>query len=91
IAALNAPEPSDDAAIAAENALGLDGITLRLIEARLAQLGLEPGSVDGGLDEDTRRAIRNFQEDRDLDITGFINEQTIVRLLADGFQALGQN
>ncbi|MCK0120491.1 peptidoglycan-binding protein [Loktanella sp. F6476L] len=91
IAALNAPEPSDDAAIAAENALGLDGITLRLIEARLAQLGLEPGSVDGGLDEDTRRAIRNFQDDRDLDITGFINEQTIVRLLADGFQALGQN
>jgi len=91
IAALNAPEPANDAAIAAENALGLDGITLRLIEARLSQLGLEPGTVDGGLDEDSRRAIRNFQEDRDLNITGYINEQTIVRLLADGFQALGGN
>lgn len=91
IDALNAPEPADDAAIAAENALGLDGITLRLIEARLAQLGLEPGAVDGGLDEDTRRAIRNFQADRDLAVTGFIDEQTIVRLLADGFQALGGN
>lgn len=86
IDAINRPEPSDDEAIAAENALGLDGITLRLIEARLAQLGLEPGNVDGGLDGNTRRAIRNFQGDRDLPVTGFIDEQTIVRLLADGFQ-----
>lgn len=91
IAAINAPEPSDDAAIAAETALGLDGITLRLIEARLAQLGLEPGAVDGGLDVDSRRAIRNFQQDRKLNITGFIDEETIVRLLADGFQGLGRN
>ncbi|MBB5721077.1 peptidoglycan hydrolase-like protein with peptidoglycan-binding domain [Loktanella ponticola] len=91
IAALNAPAPANDAAIAAEDALGLDGITLRLIEARLSQLGLEPGKVDGGLDEDSRRAIRNFQEDRDLSVTGYIDEQTIVRLLADGFQALGRN
>jgi peptidoglycan hydrolase-like protein with peptidoglycan-binding domain len=89
IEALEAPEPSDDAAIAAETALGLDGITLRLIEARLAQIGLEPGEVDGGLDEDSRRAIRNFQGDRDLGVTGYLNEETIVRLLADGFQALG--
>jgi peptidoglycan hydrolase-like protein with peptidoglycan-binding domain len=88
IAALDAPEPSDDAAIAEENALGLDGITLRLIEARLAQLGLEPGDVDGGLDADSRRAIRNFQGDRDLPVTGFIDQQTIVRLLADGIQGL---
>lgn len=91
IDAINTPEPSDTAAIAAENALGLDGITLRLIEARLAQLGLEPGEVDGGLDDDSRRAIRNFQGDRDLPVTGFIDEQTIVRLLADGFEALGRN
>ncbi len=91
IAALNAPAPANDAAIAAEDALGLDGITLRLIEARLSQLGLAPGKVDGGLDEDSRRAIRNFQEDRDLSVTGYIDEQTIVRLLADGFQALGRN
>jgi peptidoglycan hydrolase-like protein with peptidoglycan-binding domain len=91
ISAINAPEPTNDAAIAAENALGLDGLTLRLIEARLAQLGLEPGNVDGGLDEDSRRAIRNFQQDRELAVTGFIDEQTIVRLLADGFQGLGRN
>lgn len=87
---LRAPEPSNDAAIAAENALGLDGITLRLIEARLAQIGLEPGEVDGGLDQDSRRAIRNFQGDRDLTVTGYLNEETIVRLLADGFSAIRQ-
>lgn len=86
IETINRPEPSDDVAIAAEQALGLDRITLRLIEARLNQLGLEPGDVDGGFDRDSRRAIRNFQRDRELPVTGFINEQTIVRLLADGFQ-----
>lgn len=91
ITAINAPAPSNDAAIAAEQALGLNGITLRLIETRLAQIGLSPGDVDGTFDEDTRRAIRNFQADRDLSVTGFINEQTIVRLLADGFEALGRN
>lgn len=90
IAGLRAPEPSNDAAIAEENALGLDGITLRLIEARLAQIGLEPGDVDGGLDPDSRRAIRNFQGDRDLTVTGYLNEETIVRLLADGFSAFGR-
>ena len=90
IEGLRAPEPSNDAAIAAENALGLDGITLRLIEARLAQIGLEPGDVDGGLDQDSRRAIRNFQSDRDLTVSGYLNEETIVRLLADGFSAIRQ-
>lgn len=86
IDALSTPAQPDDAvAQAGETALGLEGITLRLIEARLAQIGLEPGAVDGGFDDSTRRAIRNFQRDRGLGISGFLNEETIVRLLADGF------
>jgi peptidoglycan hydrolase-like protein with peptidoglycan-binding domain len=68
---------------ATEQALGLNSATLRIVEARLDQLGLDPGTVDGQLDRDSRRAIRNYQRDRGLGVTGFLDETTLVRLLAD--------
>lgn len=68
---------------AAEEALGLNGMTARVIEQRLDSLGLEPGEVDGTFDADTRRALRNYQRDRGLPVTGYLNEPTLVRLLAD--------
>lgn len=80
---------NDPAAIEGEAALGLTPITFRLIEARLQQLGLEPGAVDGSFDDSTRRAVRNFQRDRELTVTGYLNEETIVRLLADATGLLG--
>ncbi len=70
---------------AAEQALGLNALTARLVEQRLDAQGLEPGGVDGKFDEDTRRALRRYQRDRDLPVTGFLNEATVVRLLADTF------
>ena len=69
-----------------EKALGLDPITIRLIEARLQQMGLEPGTVDGRLDGDSRRAIRRYQRDRNLERTGYLNQATVSRLLRDAFQ-----
>lgn len=74
------------AAEAAEAALGLNSLTLRLIEARLEQLGLEPGEVDGVIDEQTRRALRRYQRDRGMEPSGFISEQALIRLLADAFE-----
>jgi peptidoglycan hydrolase-like protein with peptidoglycan-binding domain len=68
---------------AQERALGLNPVTARLVEAKLASLGLEPGRVDGRLDRDTRRALRRYQRARGLPVTGYLSEQTIVRLLAD--------
>ena len=64
-----------------EEALRLDPLTRRLIEARLAQLGLEPGQVDGNFDRATRRAIRRFQRDREIERTGYLNGETVSRLL----------
>lgn len=72
-----------EAAEAAERRLGLNPITARLVEARLAQLGLNPGVVDGRFDDDTRRALRRYQRARNLTVTGYLNEATVVRLLAD--------
>lgn len=66
-----------------EAALGLNATARRLAEARLADLGLKPGAVDGTFDEDTRRAIRRYQDARKLRVSGFLDQGTVVRLMAD--------
>lgn len=93
IAALTADEVNADeleAAAEAERRLALNPITARLVEARLLQLGLNPGDVDGVFDDRTRRAIRRYQRARDLPVTGYLNEPTIVRLLADSIGVIGR-
>ncbi|QRF65384.1 peptidoglycan-binding protein [Ponticoccus alexandrii] len=67
-----------------EAELNLNAAAKRLAEARLSQLGLPVGEVDGRFDEDTRRALRRYQETRGLRVSGYFDEQTVVRLLADG-------
>ncbi|MFT6223098.1 MAG: peptidoglycan hydrolase-like protein with peptidoglycan-binding domain, partial [Paracoccaceae bacterium] len=39
--------------------------------------------ADGEFDRDTRKAIRRFQRDRELPVTGFMDEATVVRMLSD--------
>ncbi len=68
---------------AQEAALNLSPIARRLAEVRLESFGLEPGRVDGTFDADTRRAIRRYQQSRDLTVTGYLDQPTVVRLLAD--------
>ncbi len=53
-----------------------------LVENRLNGLGLEPGRVDGRFDENSRRAIRRFQRARELTVTGYVTQETLVRMLA---------
>lgn len=74
----------------AEARLNLNPLTMRLVEIRLAQLGLDTGSVDGRFDESTRRAIRRYQRDRELPVTGYLDETTLVRLLAGALPAPGR-
>ena len=66
-----------------EARLGLNPSTRQLVEGRLNALGLKPGKIDGTFDKATRRAIRRYQEVRKLQMTGFLNQATLVRLLAD--------
>jgi peptidoglycan hydrolase-like protein with peptidoglycan-binding domain len=73
----------DNAAARAEEALGLNSFTRNLIESRLEALRLRPGRVDGVFDDDTRRAIRRYQQARNLRVTGYLSQETVVRLLAD--------
>jgi peptidoglycan hydrolase-like protein with peptidoglycan-binding domain len=68
---------------AQEAALNLQPITRSLIEQRLQRMGLEPGRVDGRFDEDTRRAIRRYQQARGLPVNGYLDQVLVVRLLAE--------
>lgn len=68
---------------AREAQLNLPPVTRSLIEQRLQVLGLEPGRVDGRFDNRTRRAIRRYQQARGLDVTGYLNQTVVVRLLAE--------
>jgi peptidoglycan hydrolase-like protein with peptidoglycan-binding domain len=82
IAALERDGASSQA-IRGEEVLGLNAFTRNLVESRLDALGLRPGRVDGVFDADTRRAIRRYQSQRNLPATGYLSQDTVVRLLAD--------
>ncbi|OWU86214.1 hypothetical protein ATO6_05050 [Oceanicola sp. 22II-s10i] len=65
-----------------ENQVAGNPVTRLLVERRLEQLGFEPGAIDGQFDRAARRAIRRFQQSQGIQVTGFINQETMVRLLA---------
>ncbi len=81
-------DPALEAAQAAEAQLNLNPLTARLVEERLTALGMKPGTVDGTFDSRTRRAIRRFQDERGLTVSGHLDQPTVVRLLADTVQQL---
>ena len=95
LALIRGPEgPSEaevDEARQAERRLQLNPITTRLVEAKLADFGMNPGRVDGDFDQNTRQAIRAYQERRGLPATGYLSEATVVRLLADSITDLQGN
>ena len=76
------PQVDENAALSREEALGLNPVTRRMVEQRLAAEGLDPGAIDGRFDDQTRRAIRRFQRTRALEPTGYLDERTLVLLLA---------
>lgn len=92
IEALTADAANDDDRLrwqATEDALGLSELARTLIEGRLEALELRPGAPDGVFDDQTRRAIRRFQNLRNLDATGYLDQTTMVSLLAGGVLKLG--
>lgn len=56
---------------------------MKLIQLRLQEKGYDPGNVNGTADETTRAAIRKFQQDQGIPVTGTIDERTANEL---GFQ-----
>jgi hypothetical protein len=74
------PRSGDDSALAphigdSDWEMMTESDALRLEEA-LAQRGYDPGSVDGMIDDGTRAAIQEFQDDHQLAVTGIIDQKT---------------
>jgi peptidoglycan hydrolase-like protein with peptidoglycan-binding domain len=84
LAALEAA-PAEEAARAAaqqrEEALGLNQASRALIEGQLAAVGHDVGATDGSFDEDSRRAIREFQTRQGLPVTGYVDQALVQALI----------
>jgi len=59
-----------------ENNTGISQQEVQDIQRALEAKGYAPGRMDGFMDNDTRAAIREFQKDNDLVVTGSIDEKT---------------
>lgn len=53
---------------------------VRLVQTGLAELGYSPGPVDGMMGEQTHQAIRDFQRDRAIPVTGEIGPELVEEL-----------
>jgi peptidoglycan hydrolase-like protein with peptidoglycan-binding domain len=67
-----------------EARLGLNTIARSLVEMQLVAQGFNPGQTDGQLDDNTREALRSYQNARGLPVTGYVGRQTLNRLITDG-------
>ncbi|MEJ1997310.1 MAG: peptidoglycan-binding protein [Maritimibacter sp.] len=84
LAELTATDDQAEAATAAkaeETHVAGNIVTRLLAENQLAGAGYNPGRIDGQFDETTRRAIRRFQQAQGLEVTGYVTQATMVRLL----------
>lgn len=54
------------------------------VQRELANMGYDPGSVNGVMSDNTRRAIRAFQRDNNLQVTGRLDPTTRSMLHGDG-------
>ncbi len=63
--------------------IGPDEATVKQVQTGLSELGYLPGPIDGTLGETTRQAIREFEGDRRLPVSGEITRQSPERARQD--------
>ena len=56
------------------------GMTSRDVQIKLAELGYYSGQIDGVVGPKTMTALRRFQQDQYLEVTGYLDSATIQRL-----------
>ena len=66
-----------------EKSLGMGPSMMVLVERKLKAIGLRPGKLDGTFTEETREAIRAYQNARGLAATGYVTRRTAVRLMTE--------
>lgn len=64
---------------------------VKTAEQMLNALDLNPGNVDGYYDEDTTKAVKQFQEKNEIEVTGTLNAETTVKLMSNLRDKLKEN
>lgn len=83
-----APEP--ETAVAEPPGQTLSQDMVAEVQGELQRLGYDVGRADGIWGERTRRALTEFQRDRNLDATGRIDRRTLAALEAGGVTQTGE-
>jgi peptidoglycan hydrolase-like protein with peptidoglycan-binding domain len=65
-------------------ALAAEGMQLLAVQTALNQIGYGPISANGAMSNETAQAVRGFQLEYGLDVTGRVDQATIDRLIAIG-------
>lgn len=73
------PSPATPAVILEE---GDEGDDVRELQHRLLQIQWYEGKITGVFDEKTRLAVEGFQGKRDIQVTGYVYQETVERLEA---------
>jgi peptidoglycan hydrolase-like protein with peptidoglycan-binding domain len=60
------------------------GDSVRGVQRRLKELGYDPGAIDGGVGAQTQIAIRRFEQDRGMRVTGRLSEALVAELGKSG-------
>ena len=74
-AAMSAPASAASSAVLFEH--GDRGRGVRIVQARLRQIGWYHGDVTGSFDDQTRKGVRKFQKQRKLPVTGVVDRTTL--------------
>ncbi len=77
------PFASEHSSRAVEFSLALSREDWREIQASLEALGFDPQGSDGIPDDDTRTAIKRWQDDQGIDPTGFLDRNAVTQILGD--------
>lgn len=77
------PEAATGPAERAEVDLGLNDEDRLSVEQRLRSLGFGPGPLDGRFDNQTRVAIADYQADRGIEATGYLDQETLSRIVQE--------
>ncbi len=67
-----------------ENNSDMSAKQVRMVQEALQEEGYAPGRSDGAMDNDTRAAIREFQSDNNITVTGTVDSRT-AQLLGIGY------
>lgn len=59
------------------------------VQEKLNERGYDVGSVDGKMGKKTKQAIRKFQQDQGLKVTGRLDQNTHAALMAESDEATG--